>query len=65
MRGSNFEDLKLMAHIVDLVGEIDSSQVGGRKGSVIVRGLDDEPRTDGAARFRTLIALMVFRCRSN
>ena len=32
---------------------------------MIVGGLDSEPRTDGAARFRILVTLMIFRYRSD
>ena len=65
IRGSNFEGLQLMAHVVDLMSKVDPSQVYGRKGSMIVGGLDGKSRTGRAVRFGTLIVWMIFKYQSD
>ena len=55
VRGSDLEGLKMAAHVIDLVSKVDASQVYGRKGFMIVRGLDGESRNGGVVRFETLI----------
>ena len=48
---SNLEGLELTAHIIDLVGEVGSSQFGGRKELAEVRGLRRKSWASRATRF--------------
>ena len=62
---SDLEGLELTVHIIDLASEVDSFQVGRKEGSVVVRGLDSEPRAGRTMRFRALVVLRIFQYRSN